>query len=201
MSGAEVLGIISAIIAILDGASKTYNAIKDPSGLPQAFREVARRLPLVRETLQEIQGHLNDRNANQDFKAIKEVLDGCSDKATRLEEIFTNVTPKGGASMFRRLHLVMRTVGKGLEVERLMKELLADVQLLTSSRVMKLATDDGLERKLLGATRALTPIPPSTQPTIALPQPSPDLGHQLVAGSGEVQGRTSVGGARDEREG
>lgn len=44
MSGAEViavLGVISSVIAIVDGTKKVYDAASDAHGLPEAFREVA----------------------------------------------------------------------------------------------------------------------------------------------------------------
>jgi len=54
MSGAEailVLGVISSVISIVDGAKQAYDAAASAEGLPEAFREVAARLPIVRNTL------------------------------------------------------------------------------------------------------------------------------------------------------
>ena len=54
MSGAEtiaVLGFISSIISIVDGNKQAYDAAKNAQGLPEAFREVAGRLPTVRNIL------------------------------------------------------------------------------------------------------------------------------------------------------
>lgn len=50
MSGAEaiaVLGVISSIISIIDGTKKVYDAATNARGLPEAFREVADRLPII----------------------------------------------------------------------------------------------------------------------------------------------------------
>ena len=59
MSGPEVTGPISGIIAMIGATMKIYGAANDASGLPEAFRYVATRLPLVRETLQTVWGYLN----------------------------------------------------------------------------------------------------------------------------------------------
>ncbi|KAI6344490.1 hypothetical protein MCOR25_011090 [Pyricularia grisea] len=64
MSGAEILGITSAVIAIVDGIKKVYDAAKDEKGLPEAFRLVAGRLPLIADILKSVKGHL-DRNGNR----------------------------------------------------------------------------------------------------------------------------------------
>ena len=62
MSGAEaaglVLGIISSIIAIIDVTVKVYDAATDASGLPEAFRDVVKRLSLARDTLKAVQRYL-----------------------------------------------------------------------------------------------------------------------------------------------
>jgi hypothetical protein len=48
ISGVQVLGIISATIAIVDAIAKVSDTATDASSLPEAFRDDAKRLPLVR---------------------------------------------------------------------------------------------------------------------------------------------------------
>jgi len=40
MSGAEVIGIISGVIAIINATIKIYSAANDASSLPEAFRDI-----------------------------------------------------------------------------------------------------------------------------------------------------------------
>ena len=75
---------------------------------------------------------------------MKPVVDGCKEKATRLEKIFEKVVPQAGASRSDRYFFAVRTVGKGSRVESLMKGILEDVQLLAGNRVMRLATETSL---------------------------------------------------------
>ncbi|KAK4663221.1 NACHT and WD40-domain containing NOD-like receptor 3 [Podospora pseudopauciseta] len=83
MSGAEVIGIISGIIAIVDATAKVYNAANDALGLPEAFRDIVTRLPLVRKTLQTVSRNLNNTNPDEEYcKAIKPVLERCENRAT-----------------------------------------------------------------------------------------------------------------------
>ena len=54
MSGAEagfVVGLISGVISIIEATKTVYDAAKDAKGQPEAFRQVAVRLPLVIEIL------------------------------------------------------------------------------------------------------------------------------------------------------
>ncbi|KAK3364328.1 hypothetical protein B0T25DRAFT_529796 [Lasiosphaeria hispida] len=62
MSGAEVIGIISDVIAIIDATAKIYKAANDASGLPEAFHDIATRPPLARDTVSE---YLNNTNLNE----------------------------------------------------------------------------------------------------------------------------------------
>ncbi len=54
MSGAEailVLGAISSAISIIDRMKQIYDMAADAEGLPETFREIAERLPLVQTIL------------------------------------------------------------------------------------------------------------------------------------------------------
>ncbi|OQE41012.1 hypothetical protein PENCOP_c005G01792 [Penicillium coprophilum] len=161
MSGAETIGLISGLIAIIDTTVKIYSAASDASGLPEAFRDASARLPLVRETLQTALQNLEMSDADDSlYQATKPVLDGCKQKAECLEEVFRKVVPFASASrMVRYLHAV-RTLGKGSLVESLMQGILRDIQLLAHSRLLKLATDEQLE-ELAQAEDEVSAIPPS----------------------------------------
>ncbi|RYP06064.1 hypothetical protein DL765_009636 [Monosporascus sp. GIB2] len=161
MSGAEVISLISGIIGILDATVQVYSAITDASGLPGAFRDVAQRLPLVKETLRTASGRLNTNSPDERFyKTMRPIVDGCKDKAIRLEEIFRKVIPQADAPRMERYFLAVRTLGKGSRVEMLMKGILEDVQLLAGNHVMKLATKSELG-KLVEATKEVSAISPS----------------------------------------
>ncbi|KAK4140202.1 putative HET containing-domain vegetative incompatibility protein [Dichotomopilus funicola] len=122
MSGAEVIGIISGVIAIIDATAKIYSAANDASGLPEAFRDIATRLPLVCKTLQTVSGNLNNTIPDEECcEAIKPVLQRCESRATQLEKIFKDVIPQADASRMERYALAALTWGKGDTVESLMK--------------------------------------------------------------------------------
>ena len=46
-----IVGLISGVILIIEATKTIYDAAKDAKGQPEAFRQVAARLPLVRELL------------------------------------------------------------------------------------------------------------------------------------------------------
>ncbi|KAI7770102.1 hypothetical protein LZL87_013725 [Fusarium oxysporum] len=164
MSGAEafaVLGAISAVISIVDGIKKVYEAASDKGGLPSAFRAVANRVPLVLETLQtaydEVQaGNINDATC----KAMQKVIEACGTKAKNLDTIIEEVLPEADASRMERYHKALKSLPKGSRVESLMKGILIDMQVLTSNHGMRVATKYETE-KLVEAIKELEKLPPS----------------------------------------
>lgn len=80
---------------------------------------------------------------NVDEKKCQEakgVVEGCKRKASTLEELFQKVIPADGASHLQRYYTAVKTLGKGNEVESLMKGILEDLALLNSERIMKTPT-------------------------------------------------------------
>jgi hypothetical protein len=164
MSGAEaiaILGVISSIISIIDGTKQVYDATTSTEGLPEAFREVAGRLPIITSILGAAEQRIKEGNVTEDlYTGIKQVIKACQDKAKNLEDLFRKVIPGDNASRRRRYLSAVRTLGKGNEVERLMKGMLEDVQLLACEHNMKIATKAQLEQ-VAKAISEVSDNPPS----------------------------------------
>ena len=161
MSGAEaiaVLGIISSIISIIDGTKQVYDAASNTKGLPEAFSEVAARLPIVQDILNSAKGYVEGGNAGEDVcKGAKKVVEGCELKAEKLNKLFEKVVPADGASRAERYLSAVRTLGKGSRVETLMKGMLEDVQLLGIKHDMAAETDQQ-RRKLASAIKEVAAL-------------------------------------------
>ncbi|KAE8450749.1 hypothetical protein EG329_005662 [Mollisiaceae sp. DMI_Dod_QoI] len=144
MSGAEailVLGVISSIISIVDGTKQVYDAATNAEGLPEAFREVADRLPIITNILSSAKQHIDGGELDEkSCQAVKQVVEACEKKAKALDDLFRKVIPANGASRQEIYLSAVRTLGKGSQVETLMKGMLEDVQLLTSEHDMKIGT-------------------------------------------------------------
>lgn len=150
MSGVEafaVLGVISSIITIVDEIKKLYDAASNADGLPEAFREVAGRLPIVRNILDLAKQYIDKGEVDEvSCKAMKHVIEACEKKAEKLNELFRKAIPSDKASRTSRYALAARAVVKENLVEELMKGMLEDLQLLTSNHGMKSVTDTQLEQ-------------------------------------------------------
>lgn len=160
MSGIEIVGLIGSCITLFEASIKAYNAIKDLKGVPDAFEEVIKRLPLV-------EGTLSDAKAQLDEAAIDEalasktipILESCQKKAGELKKIFEELAKsKGGkiSSAYRR------AVGlvKEHRVEDLMQDILRDIQVLVGNQTLRLATKEQVEL-LQKAIEELSQVKPS----------------------------------------
>ena len=161
MSGAEaiaILGIISSVISIVDGTKQVYDAASNTNGLPGAFREVAARLPIVRDILDSAKRHIRGGGTEEDsYKAAKNVVEDCQARAQKLEKIFQDVIPADDSSTAERYLLAVKTMGKGNRVESLMREMLEDLQLLAINHGMVSKTDTR-EKELVKAIEELAAL-------------------------------------------
>jgi N-terminal domain on NACHT_NTPase and P-loop NTPases len=164
MSGAEailILGVISSIIAIVDGTKQVYDGVKDAQGLPDAFREVTSRLPIVHNILGSAKRHIEEGHVDEDScKGVKPVVNACERKAQKLDELFRNVIPADGATDLKRYYKAVKAYGKGNEVEKLMRGILEDVELLSCEHGMKTATKTQ-QQQLIKAITEISAVVPS----------------------------------------
>jgi hypothetical protein len=161
MSGAEaiaVLGLISSIIAIVDGTKQIYDAATNAQGLPEAFREVASRLPIVTNILDSAKLDIRDKD-EASCKGVKPIVETCEKKAETLKELFRKAIPTDGARDVERYWKAVKAYGRGNEVENLMKGILEDVQLLACEHGMKTATKDQQEQIAWAITEVSTVAP------------------------------------------
>jgi hypothetical protein len=158
--GAElvaVLAIISSVIAIVDGTKQVFSTARNATGVPEAFEDVACRLPLIRDILVAAGQGLSAENAGDETcKSVMPIIEACERKAKTLDEIFRKVIPHADALRRERYFKAVRALGKGNKVEELMKGILEDIQLLAINRGIK-------TEHITEAMTALDAIPPSIE--------------------------------------
>lgn len=192
MSGIEVVGLVSGILTILETIGKLSDALKNAKDLPPAFREVADKLPIVRDILQAVEKHLSTSADQGTDEAIKAVLKRCREKAEKLEKLFKAVEPSEDSSSFRRYALVVRSLGKGHRVEVLSKGMMEDVKLLVQNHTTQAATEAQVA-KLSEAIRVMSSMETSL--------PEEDTISQTHYGSGDNVAGNKYAGNHNENSG
>ncbi|KAM6535843.1 hypothetical protein FALCPG4_005377 [Fusarium falciforme] len=147
MALAEVTGVISAIITIIEASIKIYRTAADASDIPQSFRDAASRLPLVQDTLKlATDGFAEDALDPQSYVSLSAVLDKCTDRVAVLLDIFQLVIVPARASRAERYLRALKTIPQAEKVESLMEGIMVDLQLLATNHAVKAATRKQMER-------------------------------------------------------
>lgn len=145
MSGLEVIGGISAVIGILDAATKIYDSARKDLKLSETFEAVGRRLPMILDTLQACKSHLEPIKSSMPAdtcEALEKILEACDEKAAKLRQIFEKVLPGEKDAWERRYLKVIKRFGKGNKVEELMISITQDVQLVVNNHAVKSANPE-----------------------------------------------------------
>jgi hypothetical protein len=162
MSGIEAaglaLGIISAIISIIDATHQVYEAVKDEAGLPTNFKKSATKLPIISKLLEDAERYVKTADEATET-AFTPTLEDCKAQATQLQELFEKVMPEEGESRWDRYVKAARTIGKGGRVENLVGGVLDNLQLL-ATRFPEVTTPRTKEQ-LAKAVEEVTKMEPS----------------------------------------
>ncbi|KAK4097473.1 hypothetical protein N658DRAFT_500366 [Parathielavia hyrcaniae] len=93
-TGTEIPRQITRLIEVTEQTVEVYDAIKDIRGLPEAFQEVRKWLPLVEQTLREAKLPAKKVKSTDDANMLETRLDNCETKADNLLEIFQKIARK-----------------------------------------------------------------------------------------------------------
>ncbi|KAL3297557.1 SesA protein [Colletotrichum asianum] len=142
---AEVIGLIGSVVGILAAAEVAYQKIKSLKGLPEAFAEVALRLPLAQQILRDVK--IQSQNASKEVATtLLPVINSCKENSETLETILKKLDPGESASAWSvdRYISLIKSRGKKGRVEDLMKKILEDIHTLASHKAINAATSEEL---------------------------------------------------------
>lgn len=142
MSGLEVVGGISAVIAIIDASIKVYQGAKSDAKLPETFRTIADRLPLLLSTLQTChdQLYMTEASIPKDVtKSFLSITQRCKAQARSLRDIFEETIPGENAGRLERYKTSVKSLGKGKRVEELVLSISEDIRVVVDYQSVKSA--------------------------------------------------------------
>jgi len=135
MSGPNISHQIAGLIEVTEGIAEAYDPIKDLRGLPEAFQEVNKLLPLVEQTLRDAKSPAKKFKSSDEAKALETVLYSCDEKADKLLGIFKKIARNSkdqyDSSVYRTIVIQQ---GKN-RVETLMDGILEDLGALVSHHI------------------------------------------------------------------
>ncbi|KAJ5442003.1 hypothetical protein N7445_005010 [Penicillium cf. griseofulvum] len=135
MSGVEVIGAISAVISLIETSINIYNSARKDLELPETFAAVGSRLPVIINILQTCKddlGREEDSMSSDVAKGLENIVDACDAKARKIRDVFEKVIPGAKDGWRKRYSKILKSIGKGNKVERLMASITEDIQLLVN---------------------------------------------------------------------
>jgi N-terminal domain on NACHT_NTPase and P-loop NTPases len=143
MSGLEVLGGISAVIAIIDGSVKVWESARKDLKFSETFKTVGNQLPILRDILQTCHEHFEPIKISLSADAAQglvKTIENCKRRAEKLDTIFQETIPGEDDQWYERYRKVARRLGKGSKVEELMRAITEDAQNLVNYHTVKSAS-------------------------------------------------------------
>ncbi|KAL8364974.1 hypothetical protein RB595_003997 [Gaeumannomyces hyphopodioides] len=164
----DPLSAIASVVAIIGAISTAYKTISTISGLPKAFDQVGKHLPLVQGMVEDIRDRLGSTTINDGQReSILGVLGDCDDKVKELKRIFDALEKKckedQRARSWARVRGWYREALHGVKghlVETLMNGILEDVKKLSLHEIFRLATQEDVKH-IQEALEELSKVKPS----------------------------------------
>ena len=132
---AAIVGLVASIASLVDLSAKVVSRLYDftskTSEVPESFRSLSTRLPLLTATLQHIQSQAEDgRFPDDKTKALKVVVDDTSRQVSDIQISLSKVLPSDSASKFQRMLKVLKSLAKGEKIQRALEKVNRNIDIL-----------------------------------------------------------------------
>lgn len=167
-----IVGLVASIASLVELSAKVVSRLHDfnskSSEVPESFRSLSTRLPLLTATLQHIQSQAKDGRFSDDVtKALKAVVDDTSKQVSDIQISLSKVLPSDGASKLERALKALKSLAKEDEVQRALEKIYGNNEILVLHQTTRhVDTGDRILEALskLSVTPAILPDPSSSIP-------------------------------------
>lgn len=166
-----IIGLVASIASLVDLSAKVISGLYDitskSSEVPESFRSLSTRLPLLTATLQHIQSQAEDGRLPDDVtKALKTVIDDTFKQVSDIQIPLSKVLSSDGASRLERVLKVLKSLAKEDKVQRALEKIYRNNEILILHQTTRhIDTGDRILEALLKLNMIpSTPCPSSTIP-------------------------------------
>lgn len=158
-----VLGLISSIIAIYEGAHEICEAASDVKGLPRKFQLAAEQIPLVLHALGLAEQNIKGKAVSPDaLQSAKPILERCKESAAEVKDIFDKTIPSKDAPRTERYKKAVGIKLKSKKVKESMEEVVKNMELLAQYQVFQ---DAETLKDIQDAVEQLSHLPDDEPPS------------------------------------
>ena len=168
---AAVIGLVASIASLAELTAKVVSRLHEftskSSEVPESFRSLSTRLPLLTATLQHIRSQAEDDRFPDDVaKTLNEVVDNTSKQVSDIQISLSKVLPSNGASKLERALKALKSLAKEDKVQRALEEIYRNIDILVLLQTTRRVDGDRNLEALskLNVTPPTLPCPSSTIP-------------------------------------
>lgn len=130
-----IVGLVASIATLVELSAKVLSRLHDftskSSEVPESFRSLSTRLPLLTVTLQHIQPQAEDgRFPDNVTKALKAVIDDTSRQISDIQISLSKVLPSDGASKLERALKALKSLAKEDKVQQALEKIYKNNEIL-----------------------------------------------------------------------
>ena len=130
-----VVGLVASIASLVELSAKVLSRLHDftskSSEVPESFRSLSSRLPLLTATLQHIQSQAEDGRFPQNVtKALKAVIDDTSRQISNIQISLFKVLPADGASKLERALKALKSLAKEDKMQQALEKIYRNNEIL-----------------------------------------------------------------------
>ena len=167
-----IVGLVASIASLIELSAKVLSRLHDftskSSEVPESFRSLSTRLPLLTATLQHIQSQAEDsRFPDSVTKALKAVIDDTSRQISDIQISLSKVLPLDGASKLERALKALKSLAKEDKVQQALEKIYRNNEILVLHQTTwHIDTGDRILEALskLSVTPVTLPDPSSSIP-------------------------------------
>lgn len=132
---AALIGLVASIASLVDLSIKVVSRLHDfiskSSDIPESFRSLWLRLPLLTATLQRIQSQTEAGRFPDDVtKALKALIDSTSEQLSTVQICLSKVLPSNDASMLERALKALKSLAKEHKIQEALEKIYKNNDLL-----------------------------------------------------------------------
>lgn len=123
-----IISLVASIASLVDLSAKVVSRLRDvisnSSEVPESFRSLSTRLPLLTVTLQHIQSQAEDGRFPADvIEALKAVVDDTSKQVSGIQTSLSKVLPSETSSKVERALKALKSLAKEDEIQRAIEKI------------------------------------------------------------------------------
>lgn len=166
-----IIGLGASIASLVDLSAKVVSRLHDftskSSEVPESFRSLSTRLPLLTATLQHIQSQAEDGRLLDDMtKALKAVVDDTSKQVSDIQISLPKVLPSDGASKLIRALKALKSLAMEDKVQRALEKINRNNKILVLYQTTRHVDTGDRILEALSKLSMTPPTPPCSLSTI-----------------------------------